>query len=80
MARKNRWQALVVVPRVRQMLLFSIQGTPHIWLSPEKAFAELTAAIPLNTAKLLLPFRWPGAKAAVEIKRSYGVQFFIATK
>ena len=57
MAGKNRWQALVVVTRDRQMLFFTIQGTPHIWLSLDKAFAELKATVPLNTRKLLLPFR-----------------------
>jgi hypothetical protein len=57
MAGKNRWQALVGVPRDRQMLFFSIQRTPHIWLSLDKAFAELKATVPLNTGKLLLPFR-----------------------
>lgn len=79
MAGKSRWEALVV-PRDRQMLFFSIQGTPHIWLSLDKAFAELKAAVPLNTAHLLLPFRWPDAKAAVEIKRSYEILSSIVTK
>ena len=37
--------------------VFSIQRTPHIWLSLDKAFAERKATVPLNTAKLLLPCR-----------------------
>jgi hypothetical protein len=44
----SRWQALVIA-RDGQMLFSSIKGIPRSWLSLDKAFAELKAAVPLNT-------------------------------
>jgi hypothetical protein len=44
----SRWQALVIA-RDGQMLFSSTKGIPRSWLSLDKAFAELKAAVPLNT-------------------------------